>query len=174
MRLLFISIFVVLFIFNESKAQDDFIEKSELTWYSLKDAQSMALENSKKVLIFGDAVWCTFCKKMKKEVYPESGVINIIEEHFYPVLLDSESNKVIEFNGNEFTEMELARAFRMSGTPTHYFLDSDGSVLGQQPGFIPADIFERLLSFIGTNSFKNIEFSEYEYKGSKLSDEEGE
>ncbi len=150
-----------------SIAQDTFTEESPLEWYSMEKAQQLAKDNDKKVLIFGDALWCGYCKRMKSEVYPDTGVIHTIQQYYYPVLLNSESEKLVNFNGIEITEIELAQAFRLRGTPTHYFVGADGKVLGQQPGFIPADIFERLLSFVGSDAYMNQSFDEYQMPESK-------
>jgi thioredoxin-related protein len=165
MKIVFISL--LLLCSTLAIAQESFTEESALEWYSMQEAQKLAKDNNKKVLIFGDALWCGYCKRMKSEVYPDSAVISAVQKYFYPVLLDSDSEKLITFNGTELAETELARAFRLRGTPTHYFIGSDGRVLGQQPGFIPADIFEKLLSFVGSDAYLNQSFDDYEKSTSK-------
>lgn len=65
------------------------------------------------------------------------------------------------FNNNELTHQMLARRFHVTGTPTMIFIDSSGQPLGIQPGFIKADIFTKLLSYIGDDLFDELEFKEY-------------
>lgn len=118
-------------------------------WISLSKAQKLAAEKNKKVLIFAEADWCGYCRKMHKEVFPARSVHDTLAKYFYPVRLDIESDKKIEFNGNDLTERDLAQQFRVFQVPTFVFLDSGGDVLGIQPGFLPSNIFDKLLAFVG-------------------------
>jgi hypothetical protein len=43
-------------------------------------------------------------------------------------------------------------------------MNSSGELLGMQPGLLPADVFEDLLTFVGTDSFESISFEEYRKK----------
>lgn len=130
-------------------------------WYELEEAQTLAKDNNKKVLIYAEASWCSYCKKMEQQVLAKSDVQELMAEYFYPVRVDIESDKKLKFNGNEMTQQELARQMQVSGTPTFFFIDQEGSVLGAQPGFIPKDIYQSLLTYIGTNTHEDIDFKEY-------------
>lgn len=134
---------------------------TEVQWYSLEEAQQLAGENDKKVLIFVEAVWCTFCKKMDREVFTRNEIQTTMAEYFYPVRVDLESGKLLRFNEEKMTEREFSMRMRVSSTPTHIFVDRDGSVLGVQPGFVPGEIYKALLSYIGTDAHKEIEFEKY-------------
>ncbi|MEX0608565.1 MAG: thioredoxin fold domain-containing protein [Balneolaceae bacterium] len=134
---------------------------SGMKWYSMEEAQRKAKEEEKKVLIFGYADWCTYCRKMRKEVYSDTTVQKNIYEHYYPVQLNTESEDKIKFNGTEVVEGELAGYLRLTSLPTHYFLDEDGEILGAQPGFLPAEVFEPMLNYVGTGAFSNMKFEDY-------------
>lgn len=132
-----------------------------ITWYELKEAQQLAQKNDKKVLIYAEAVWCSYCQKMEKEVFPLGGVIDTMAEYYYPVRLDIESDKKHEFNGEVLTGSQFARKYRVQGTPTTFFINKEGKILGAQPGFIPADTFESLLRFVGTDAYQETSFDDY-------------
>lgn len=125
--------------------------QSGLDWKSLSKAQKLAEKNNKKVMIFAEAEWCGYCKKMHNEVFPESTVQDSLHKYFYPVKLDIESDRKIVFNDEAMTERQLARRFRISSTPTFIFLSSGGNTIGGQPGFLPAEIFDKLVSFVGSD-----------------------
>jgi thioredoxin-related protein len=59
------------------------------------------------------------------------------------------------------TQQDFSRQMRVSGTPTFFFIDKEGSVLGAQPGFIPKDTYELLLTYVGTDVQNEINFKEY-------------
>lgn len=136
-------------------------EANGITWYSMKEAQHLATENNKKVLVYAEAVWCTYCKKMENEVFPKQEVIDSIARYYYPVRIDIESDKKHVFNEETLTGSQFARKYRVQGTPTFFFIDRKGKILGAQPGYIPPDVFTDLLSFVGSDAHKRISFEEY-------------
>lgn len=146
-------------------AFDDHEKKDTITWYSLEEAQQLAKENDKKVLVYAEAVWCTYCKKMEREVFPKERVIKSITKYYYPVRVDIESDKKMKFNGEAISESRFARKYRVTGTPTTFFINKRGQILGAQPGFIPADIFEQLLGYVGSDAYDKMEFEEYVEQG---------
>lgn len=148
----------VLFLFSVMAvtAQDTGVD-----WYKLEEAQELAKENNKKVLLYAEASWCSYCRKMEKQVLSKSDVQKVMAEYFYPVRVDIESDQKLRFNGEEMTQQSFARQMRVSGTPTFFFIDQEGSILGAQPGFIPKDIYQTLLTYLGTNTHEEMDFEEY-------------
>lgn len=158
---------------------------TEIDWISFEEAQLKAQQTGKKILIFGHAEWCPYCTKMRKETFPDSTVLAAINKHFFAVELDVESEEYMPYNAEvlaktledvgmkpeyiekivtnqqPLTEAELARYLKIVSFPTHFFIDSDGSVLGMQPGFIEADIYASLLNYVGSDAFKTMSFEEY-------------
>lgn len=135
--------------------------RADITWYSFQKAQQLAGENDKKVLVYAEAVWCTYCKKMENEVFPRQKVIDTIAEYYYPVRVDIESDKELVFNDQTMTGSQFAQKYRVSGTPTFFFIDKKGEILGAQPGFIPHDVFTELLAFVGSDAHKRVSFDDY-------------
>ena len=155
MRGFFIGLFLFLLGIYPAVAQQD------IQWTSLSKAQELAKENGKKVMIFAEAEWCGYCQKMYKEVFPQQTVQDSLHKYFYPVKVDIESNREIVLNGNSITERELARKFRISSTPTFIFLDQDGQTIGRQPGFLPTEIFDKLVAFVGSDLTGKQSFKRY-------------
>ncbi len=132
-----------------------------IDWMSLEEAQEEASKSGKKVLIYAEAEWCGYCKKMNKEVFTQESVQDSLSKYFHPVRVDIESDKKLIFNDEEFTEQMLSRKFRVSGTPTMIFIDPDGQTLGTQPGFLKAEVFDKLLAYVGNDLFDRLGFEEY-------------
>lgn len=136
-------------------------QNTGINWYELGEAQTWAKENNKKVLIFAEASWCHNCKKMKQEVFPREDIRQTMETYYYPVKIDVESEEMLSFNGKQMSQMAFSRQMRVTGTPTFFFIDQEGSVLGAQPGFMPKDIYETLLTYVGTDAYEEVDFEEY-------------
>ena len=128
---------------------------------SLESALSSARETGKKVLIDVYAEWCPYCERMHTEIYTENEIISAIDEHYYLVKINIESDEKVNYLGNEMAEKEFAQMLQSTNLPTTYFMNGEGELLGKQPGVIPADVFEDLLHFVGSNAFENLTFDEY-------------
>ncbi len=157
-------------VFAQSQSEID----SGFDWYSLSEAQELAKEDGKKILLFGYAEWCTYCLKTRKETFPDSSVLAAIKKYYHPVQLNGESEEDVEFNGKKIKAVELARYLRLASFPTHYFISSDGEILGAQPGFIEPFIYSPLLEFVGSDAYGNMSFEDFveENYGEELFEDE--
>lgn len=128
---------------------------------ALDTALESAKNNGKKVLIDVYAEWCPYCEKMHTEVYTETDIIEAVNEHYYLVKINIESQNEVNYLGNRMAESEFAKMLKSSSLPTTYFMNGEGELLGMQPGLLPADVFEDLLHFVGSDAFESYSFDEY-------------
>ncbi len=136
-------------------------QENEVTWFTMEEAQQRAEEQQKKVLIYAEAQWCGYCKKMNKEVFPKEVVQDSLNKYYYPVRIDVESDKKLTFNGEPMTQQQFAHRQQVRSTPTIFFVNANGEILGMQPGYMPVDVFSKLLSYVGSGAFGSISFEEY-------------
>jgi thioredoxin-related protein len=136
-------------------------DPAEMQWYDLEEAQRRARSDGKKVLLFMEAEWCSYCKKMKREVFSRSDVQEVLRSNYYPVKVDIESAKEVTVNQKTMTERELGQSLEITATPTIIFLNDQGEILGRQPGFIESGIFTHLLHFVTSEKFDELSFREY-------------
>lgn len=130
----------------------------------LEEALKLASETGKKILVDVFAEWCPYCQKMHSDVYTDENVLEAITDYYIWVRINVESDEKVDYHGNEMTEAEFASALENRSVPTTYFLDSEGSILGSQPGFIDASMFSSLLNFVGSDEYLNQTFQEYQGK----------
>ncbi|MCC5921252.1 MAG: thioredoxin fold domain-containing protein [Cyclobacteriaceae bacterium] len=124
-------------------------KENAIQWVSLEEAQELTKSNPKKVFIDVYTTWCGYCKKMDRETFSNEEVINYVNENFYAIKLNAGSKETVSFNGKEYTEQELARAFRVSGYPTIVFVNEQFNEITPVPGFRKSkDFLEMLESFV--------------------------
>lgn len=128
---------------------------------SLQQALELAPKEGKKILVDVFATWCPYCQRMHSEVYPSEGVQNAISDYFLWVKIDVESDVTVNYQGEEMTEAEFANALENQNVPTTYFLNSEGAILGKQPGFLEQDVFVNLLNFVGSDAYLDQSFQDY-------------
>ena len=135
--------------------------QSGIDWTELANAQERSIDNNKIVFVFVEAEWCGFCKRMKRDVFPNPKVLDLMLDKYYNVLIDLESKNKITFNGETMTEREFARSMEVKQTPTMIFLDSEGEELGRQPGYLDKDDLYKLLRYVISEDFGVVSFSEF-------------
>ncbi|MEM6845965.1 MAG: thioredoxin fold domain-containing protein [Bacteroidota bacterium] len=136
-------LFLLLTSFNHSDSEK--AEPQKINWLTIEEAQELAEENPKKVIMDVYTDWCGWCKKMDKTTFADEEVAAYVNENFYAVKLKADSNDKVTFKGQEFTKGELARALRVTGYPTVVFFDESLGRFQPVSGFRPADDFLKLL-----------------------------
>jgi len=128
---------------------------------TLAEALNEASRGGKKILIDVFAEWCPYCQRMHSDVYTSEEVLEAISDYFIWVKIDVESPSPVSYYGTEMTEAQFASALENESVPTTYFLNSEGAVIGSQPGFIEAEVFAALLKFVGSDAYLEKSFQEY-------------
>lgn len=138
-------IFVFLF-FSAAVVKANGDQKSgNINWVTIEEAQEKGKTDPRSVFVDVYTDWCGWCKKMDKSTFQDADVVNYVNQNYYAVKLDAESNERVTFNGVELTERELARAFRVSGYPTTVLIDETFQQITPLPGYKQAAEFKEML-----------------------------
>ena len=155
------------FFLSSNKSSAESTSNSALTWNTFDQGVALAKEQHKKVLVDVYTDWCGWCKKMDSDVYTDSKVIKTLTAKFVLVKLNAESNsKHVAYQGKQFTEAEFAQAVGVSGYPSTLFFDSAGKPITLLPGFVPAEKFVPILTYIGDDHYLKVSFEQYLSKSS--------
>lgn len=133
----------------------------EIRWASIDQVWGPDAAPDRRVLLNVYTDWCEFCRKMDSDVYPDSAVRRVVAEHFLTIGLNADSDRIVRFKGQEFTERALARRLGVRSYPTMVFLEPDGNVILQTNGFMPTDDFVRMLTYIGSQAYTRVDFAEF-------------
>ena len=146
MKLYIKSLIIIFFLFSASmvKASGD-ENATEINWLSIEEAQIKGQNEPRSVFVDVYTDWCGWCKKMDKSTFQDAEVVKYVNENYYAVKLDAESNNIVTFNGVDLTERELARAFRVSGYPTIVIIDETFQQITPLPGYKQAAEFKNVL-----------------------------
>ncbi len=125
-------------------------ESKETGW--LTDHQSalkQAKEEKKQLLInFTGSDWCSWCKKLVKEVFTQKEFMAFAKNNLVLLEADFPQNKTQSKELKKANEA-LQRKYNIEGYPTLIILDSDGKqvgTMGYQPGG-PGPFIDKLKSF---------------------------
>ena len=113
-----------------------------IAWKTYKEGLALAASSGKKIYINFHADWCTYCTKMANTTFKSKQVIAFLNDNFVAVQVDTDKEK------------EVARTYKVRGLPASFFLENDGIQIGNQPGYLDADQFLKMLQFIIEEGYK--------------------
>lgn len=85
------------------------------------EAEKLAKEQNKPMLVVFSASWCPPCKMMKREVWPNKRVGEIVSSGFVPIYVDVDLPE----------HAEKVSQYKVTGIPFVVWLNEDGSVKRQ-------------------------------------------
>ncbi len=97
--------------------------ESTIEWrHDLDSALTEAQAQQRPVLLVFGATWCPPCKKMKREVWPDSKVAEAVAGGFVPVYVDVDDQ----------AQSKVTAQYRVNSIPNVLVLDSNGMVTHQR------------------------------------------
>lgn len=129
-------------------------QPGEISWMRYDEGLTKAESEGKHVFIDFSVKSCFFCRKMEKTTYADEGVINLLNGNFIPVRVHGDSNHQLDIDGYKVSEKNLSRfEFGVTGFPTFWFLESDGTKLGTLRGYQRPDQFKEILTYVAERKY---------------------
>jgi thioredoxin-related protein len=145
---------------NESVAQNNKADKSEKTdnnviWMNFDEGLAKGVKENKNTVVDFYTDWCHWCKVMDEQTFRDEKVAKKLKARFAMVRLNAESqSEYANFKGHKYSNMELTRAFGVSGYPSLAFISPEKEVITVIPGYIPAEQFYYLLDYVDKECYK--------------------
>ncbi len=143
-------------------------------WQSFADAERVVTKRKKMVLIDVSTKWTGWSNLMEKNTYTKKGIIRYLNENFYAVRLDAESNDTIVFNrlayhrnsGSPYHTLAYSLLEGNMQFPSTVILDEELNELLVIPGYMDAKKMEVVLHYFFEKAYLNValSFQQYESK----------
>lgn len=111
-------------------------EPKPLKWYSFEEGVALGKSQGKKLYIHFWAEWCSYCLTMEKKTFQNTSIQQRLAKDFISIKVDTDREK------------SLSEMFKIRGLPDNWFLATNGDIVGHRPGYIPADVFLKILESI--------------------------
>lgn len=104
-----------------------YVPSNEIVWsVDMNEAQELATDSDKKIMLFFTGSWCVPCRIMKREVFADREVTKAVNTHLVPVMIDIDDPNA----------KELVRHYNIGTTPITIFTNQQGEVLDYAVGKI--------------------------------------
>ncbi len=126
--------------------------------YNFGEGLQISQEQGKKIIVFAYADWCQRSRRMMEETYNNSDVAFLIEKRFIFVALNIESTQQYEFNGNRYSEAEIAKLLGVRSTPATIFMEPGGPKIDLWDDFINPDEFLRVMIYYSEGHYHGMQY----------------
>jgi thioredoxin-related protein len=126
---------------------------AQVEWLEYGVAIDRAKQENKHVVIDFYTNWCGWCKRMERTTYADSSVVDYLRKNFLVTKINAESKSRFKVGAGDKSGEELAREFGVDRFPITWFVKPDGSKLDNVPGYVPADKFLKVLTFVQTRAY---------------------
>jgi thioredoxin-related protein len=99
-KLLILGIFIML---NIKLA----IGQEDVKWIDFEDLSALQAQDPKPMFIYIYADWCVYCKKMEKVSFKEGRNVELLNQNYYTLKFNLETDNPIIFKGKKFENQEL-------------------------------------------------------------------
>ncbi|MBL56816.1 MAG: hypothetical protein CMP61_06495 [Flavobacteriales bacterium] len=89
---------ILLFLFSFS------VQAQDVNWVTFEELPKLTYKEAKPILIFIHTDWCKFCLMQEENTFSDSVVVKELNEHYYCIKLDAESDKTISFLNREYSK----------------------------------------------------------------------
>lgn len=104
------------------------VVKKSIQWYDFTTGFEKAKKEKKIALIDCYTDWCYWCKRLDKDTYTDSSIIELINKKFVAIKFNPEKTDVKhQLDGKTYNSMELLSILsngKQSGYPTTYFVNA--------------------------------------------------
>ena len=142
------SIFAVLFFLGLFLV-DSPAASGNIQWYPYETGMELGKKENKKIFLHFWSEDCEYCKKMAKETFVDSAVIAYLNKNFISIKVNADK------------EQALVSEYNVRGLPDNWFIDEKNEVIGNQPGYISADMLLPRLRYIHTDSYKKMSYKKF-------------
>ena len=156
--------------FNNTFYDTNFV-KVPVKMYSITEVEKLQKKKPKKVLVNINSGFCNSCKVMEKTTYVDSSIASYINDNFYLVNFNAETNDTIVFknekyfksavNGFPLHNLSLKLTANRFSLPALCLLDEELNPIDVLNFYQSPEHIKPILVFIADNAYKTKNFTEF-------------
>lgn len=122
--------------------------KDKVAWLDAKSALPMFPFGTNPIYIMIHSKDCQYTDEMLENVFARPEIIKYLNDNFTCISLIPQEIDSVRFLGEWATGKRLVEAFKVQGSPSHYFFNSRGYLKTAHTGYIELRVFKQLLKYV--------------------------
>jgi len=118
------------------------------------DALKTAKSEDKPVLLYFYSNTCYYCGVMDNNTLSDSDVSSTLKHDFVFLRIDADKSR------------DLTRLYRITGTPSSWFLEPTGKRIFEAPGYVPKSDYKIILEYVKGKYYDSMDLMAYMKKAS--------
>jgi len=133
-----------------------------IQWRDWDEGMQEVVGTQKFAIVYFDTTDCAPCMWMEDSLWSDPGIIAAVKKDFVPIKVRTHRNKIISYQGQEFTESHLSKIFLLPGYPMTLFLSGEkNEFIGGQPSIIHPRRMHYLMEYTTSKAYEDFTFDEY-------------
>jgi len=120
----------------------------KVAWLDGKSALPQFPFGTNPIYIMIHSPDCQYTQEMLDNVFARPEIIKYMNEHFTCISVVPQDIDSVRFLGEWVTGRRLIDAFRVEGSPSHYFFTPQGYLKQAHTGYIELPVFKMLLKYV--------------------------
>ncbi len=117
--------------------------------FDLRKDREAAKKSGKMLVLQWEQLGCVYCKKMHEIAFQYDEIVDLAKANFHVIQMDMRGEREFtDFNGEKKTEARIARANRVSYTPTTQFFGEDAKEVFRMPGYANPPVFKAVYEHV--------------------------
>lgn len=112
-------------------------------------ALKTAKKENKPLLLYFFSKSCYYCTLMDGKTLADKEIAAVLKKDFVFLRVDVDKSE------------DLGRLYRVSGTPSSWFLESSGKPVGGMPGYVEPGDYKNILDYVKGRHYKEMDLQAY-------------
>lgn len=119
------------------------------------------LDSQKHMLVFFHMNYCPYCTRMKNQTLQNEKIRKIIEKDFVFVHINIDEKASVILQNKSYSAKAFSQSLDIDFYPTTIFYTQEKELIYTARGYRSVEEFEKILQFIQTKAYEDIDFFEY-------------
>ena len=142
--------------------------QDKIQWMCFEETVERCTQKPKMVFIDVYTDWCGWCKRMDASTFANPVIAQYMNEHFYCVKFDAESQDTLSFQGHQFVgvmrpdgrkgshQLALALLKGKMSYPSYVIMNEEMKIIQVIGGYQEAKQFEPMIHYFGDEAYKTM------------------